>query len=1844
MCTLNCVSVLLITTLHLVSCKVLYIVPNGTQNDTTVVGSSMTISYFARNPTKYVDSNTSLYITGGSHYLDKNIIVSDTVEFSMLAVRSNETVEINCGEHVKFTFSKVTNVTISGLMFTGCNENRVMMVGQLIVRGTFFNGTKSGSTSLLIYSSTVVMTDTSFISNGIDMQSFTVGSRQVTSESTLRGGALYLSSSKLFLYGCQFEENAADTGGVLFSENQSSITIKNSTFTSNVARRDGGVFACNGGAIQLQDNTTFTDNIAGDDGGIVHIRSNFTLNVSNCQFNNNKADDSGGVFYGRENGIVIISNSTFYNNTVEEYGGSVYVREYVNISIGESSTFMNNLADYGGVLIATRQGSITIDDSTFIGNHADTDGGTLYTRTSINLRISNCRFFSNEATNDGIVVGADESHVVLDNSTFTHNSAGFNGGAVSLYDSSSLRMTNCNISNSTAGDSGGVAYGRRNSSITIRECRANNNVAENSGGALYAQEDSNVVIHDSEFNDNEADYGGAVRVYIKSSLHVYSSSFSRNKGSLSGGTLAAYKNSIMIVDSSNFIGNEASFGSVGVAYYSNMTILYCHFSNNKAQLGGVFRVLQVDAVFIGNRFQYNTANSGGVLYTQSITVSIEGCFFANNNATSDGGAIDVNNGVVTIENTTFENNHANANGGVLYISNCTVNITNSTFNNSTALNDGGVYYANSKSQTIFYNSTFLNSTAEHSGGVMFLLGYSSTTVEECNFTNSTARDNGGVFSLLQSTMTVVTSMFNSSTTRSSGGVAHMTNSTFTVEESSFMFNSADNNGGVLNAASNSTINLVSCNFLNNNASNGHGGVLYLVQKSSGVIVDSTFKNNTARDSGGVLSGSLAIVRVSQSIFDCNVAKTGAAFSATQDTIISFLSCAQFQESCQLTAHHNKTEICHNTAQEGSGIYLKNSKLIFEQEMSICQNEAMQGGGGVYAEDSSIWISSAIDFYNNEAMEGGGMSLTNSKLYDTNDDQYSNSESDEIAVVDFTFNRAKKYGGAIYVNDDTAESNCSSDPSTNGCFFQNITTGLKFNFNNNSVDGRFGGKDLFGGLLDRCSVVNEEYSSQLEPEGAAHFKNISNIETFDTVSSRPVRVFLCTQTETNCGQHTSMNIKLGKSNEFKISLVAVNQIGQKTPATIHSRLITDTGSTLEDQLQVAQLSMASCSEVEFLMSFPGAGKYKLIVFAEGPCDNRGISSVEIDINVEECSCPVGFMQDKNSTKCECVCDQKLSHLIKNLKCNSSDGSIEREGEYWITYFNETDDNTNNSYFVYPHCPLDYCQPASAEVHIKLGDMNGSDAQCTEGRGGVLCGKCTSGYCLSLGSSTCIAKYLDANDHRYYIKIAGLLFAAIVAGIVLVALLLFFNLTVAVGTLNSIIFYANIINANKSIYFRQTDKITKATQVFISWLNLDIGIDVCFYNTMNTYEKTWLKLGFPAYIISIVILIILISSCSSKFSNFIGKKNPVATLATLILLSYTTFLQTIVTSFSYNRLQYKNYTIRWFPDANEELTGKHMALICVTVVILILGLLYTALLFSWQWLLNSPNSKVFKWTRNQKLHTFVDTYHTPYTARHRYWTGLLLLVRVVVYAISSFTTSADPRITLLLTVSIMCCLYLYKTAFTIRVYKNWLLSAMESFVYFNIAMFTMITWYNNDQETSENLKIVSAYISVGSIFILFLMVIVFHVYRYSNSRIYRRGQNTKLVRAINTRLKTDDLQIDSSWTRSRNTYKLFHAIDKKRKESAYDPPIISSQSLDDASSSVVSLENCDDHSEVLPAESENVAKSDVKKPRAKSHVPQGNSNKKISKYFSVTRSRKAEPTCIPVSLFESTTTPLLEEDEV
>ena len=267
-------------------------------------------------------------------------------------------------------------------------------------------------------------------------------------------------------------------------------------------------------------------------------------------------------------------------------------------------------------------------------------------------------------------------------------------------------------------------------------------------------------------------------------------------------------------------------------------------------------------------------------------------------------------------------------------------------------------------------------------------------------------------------------------------------------------------------------------------------------------------------------------------------------------------------------------------------------------------------------------------------------------------------------------------------------------------------------------------------------------------------------------------------------------------------------------------------------------------------------------------------------------------------------------------------------------------------------------------------------------------------------------------------------------------------------------------------------------------------------MDTFGKTWLQLAIPAYMIFLVAVVIIISSYSLRFSNLIGKKDPVATLATLILLSYAKLLEISFKSLFSGNLNYPDGSVKmvWLPDATVNyLSGKHVILFLAAVLILLVSLVYTALLFSWQWLLHLPKWRIFKWTRDPKLQTFIETYHTPYVPKHRYWTGLLLIIHAVLYLVAAVNVSNEPTVALTAIIVTICCILALKAFTGSRVYRNWPVDILETFFYLNILLFTTFMWYCLGECRSKK---AAAYTSVSITFIILLLIILYHVYTYTS----------------------------------------------------------------------------------------------------------------------------------------------------
>ena len=1220
------------------------------------------------------------------------------------------------------------------------------------------------------------------------------------------------------------------------------------------------------------------------------------------------------------------------------------------------------------------------------------------------------------------------------------------------------------------------------------------------------------------------------------------------------------------------IGSHAAIVCMHHSYINLNHSQFIHISNmDFFGYGGIY-VLNVEEFVLQNAVFDGQDNSEISLSLFESTASIINCSYISNIIgpmyVVDGERIRRNGLVVVIDSNIsfsqckFDNNEVmisshhyydDPDTSVMLVMNSWVAIDSSTFVNNT---DEESYW-NGVSAFVIYqesghvdisNCYFCNNSADgvfKSTNGSLNVTNSSFSRNTCTYPSGQDRSFGGVFTLFYSNVFARNNSFDNNNA-DFGGVLYSEESSIILESCSFDTNHAKFWGGVLSAYE-SNITVIDCNFTHNTAPKGaviYATKILLTMKSSVVIAN----NVATKDATVYLDGCEVNIRGDYVIFSNNTGSFVAyrshvsfmgytnflnnQINAQDDNILEgggitlFLSVIHFDGSCDVSYNHaenggairsSESKVCvngnltvtHNSANEsGGGIYLYNSEMnCSDCSLQLLHNTAKSRGGGIHAIASTVQHHFAyrfstfnVVFTNNTAEKGGGLSMeSNSKLYMLGKDY-----SLRIPYSHYAGNSAD-YGAAVFVDDDTYTSTCSRKLKGE-CFFQvleNIDKQFLRNylqFSRNTA--RYSGSTLYGGLLDRCAVspfVQEPpYYSGLDPKfktnGLIHFMSATT-STNLSISSGPVKVCHCDNEEYDCELNYTLSKSVRKGEVFTVSVVAVDQVSWPVNATIQSSLNHSECGLAEGQL--SREIRDECTHLSFSITSTQSREELSLYASDGPCRDADSSKLTYYIQFLPCKCPIGFQPSETSqSNCMCDCHSNITHYVT---CDIHRESFVRKytSNVWISYDN------SSGYLVYLNCPYDYCKPLNS-TSVNLNQPNGADAQCAYNRSSLLCGSCEPGLSLSLGSSLCLSCPI-----HWPALLTSITIAAILAGIALVTLLLTLNMTVAVGTLNGLLLYVNILSANRSILlpFQEQNYIT----VLISWLNLELGIDICYFEGMDTYAKTWIQLVFPFYIMFIVALVIIISSCSSKFSKVIGKKDPVATLATLILFSYATILQVIFRVFSFGTLTYADGTAKvvWLPDATVGyLDGKHIALFLVAVLILVIGLVYTVLVFSWQWLLRLPDWKIFKWSRNPRLQTFIETYHTPYTARHRYWTGLLLLVRVVLHLVAAVNVSNSPQIAL---TSISLTIGgLFFLGFFGRVYKKWPLDLLESFFYFNLLFLSTITWYSLDD--SESNREAAAYTSVTITLIVLLIIILFHVYFHTS--LFAKLHDKKFMTQINS----------------------------------------------------------------------------------------------------------------------------------
>ena len=292
------------------------------------------------------------------------------------------------------------------------------------------------------------------------------------------------------------------------------------------------------------------------------------------------------------------------------------------------------------------------------------------------------------------------------------------------------------------------------------------------------------------------------------------------------------------------------------------------------------------------------------------------------------------------------------------------------------------------------------------------------------------------------------------------------------------------------------------------------------------------------------------------------------------------------------------------------------------------------------------------------------------------------------------------------------------------------------------------------------------------------------------------------------------------------------------------------------------------------------------------------------------------------------------------------------------------------------------------------------------------------------------------------------------------------------------------------------------VFLAWLNLDFGISLCLYDGLDAYAYAWLQYLFPVYLWCLVGIIILINKLPIKVGGLFGS-NPVAVLATVILMSYTKLLQTSIVALSYTQLDYPdNKTVVWLYDANiTYLEGKHIYLAAVAILVTALLILpYTFLLTFGYRLLACSNRRYCFWFNTLK--PFLDSYYAPFNGKTRYWNGFLLLVRgglYVGFAINALGDPSDPSANLVAISLVFLVLSILPLGQ--RIYGKLYVNTLEVSFILNVCVLSIATYHV--QTVNGNQGVVT-YLSVGVVFAEFVGIVLFHFYSYIKDKLPCKNQ--------------------------------------------------------------------------------------------------------------------------------------------
>ena len=449
------------------------------------------------------------------------------------------------------------------------------------------------------------------------------------------------------------------------------------------------------------------------------------------------------------------------------------------------------------------------------------------------------------------------------------------------------------------------------------------------------------------------------------------------------------------------------------------------------------------------------------------------------------------------------------------------------------------------------------------------------------------------------------------------------------------------------------------------------------------------------------------------------------------------------------------------------------------------------------------------------------------------------------------------------------------------------------------------------------------------------------------------------------------------------------------------------------------------------------------------------------------CGLGFQYDNDSK--QCICETNNSG---NVTCDIKTQTITVPDNHWFGLVPQF-----NKLTVYTSCYYDYCKQGS-----RTFKPYNNDSQCNTGyyRTGVMCSECMEGKSTIFGSNRC----WECSDRTlYWIPIFA------VAGVFIIIVIAFLDISVADGCVTGFLFYCNCLN-----YFLLHVLPTPPTSyVFlpVSWMNLELGIESCFYSNMSNLSRFGLRLIFPTYLYMLMFLIVIVARYSTKFGKI--PFSPSKTFATLFLLTFFSLFGTCVSLLGVSKLQAKNPVTKevltyygWTGDISHQYGhGIHSALIVIAALLMATFLIPIPLLLLSPALINR-----FRYT--YKFKPILDAFWNAYRPSCRFWFGVKSLFRIVAFTLAIYIDY--PQNVFLFEISVLVLWFIQDR---LSPYQSFYSNSFNSFLMLNLVVLLsgniFADHFTHKDYTQSGEVNAFIYIPVLAVYAAFSVVVIVHLFK-------------------------------------------------------------------------------------------------------------------------------------------------------